>query len=74
VKSAYSDLAKAIALDRIGMAKAAGAKVIVTSCPWCEQNLKECQGENAEVQVVDLAEIVERSQGSCPKKGSRRSG
>jgi len=74
VKSAYSDLAKAIALDRIGMAKAAGAKVIVTSCPWCEQSLKECQGENAEVQVVDLAEIVERSQGGRPKKRSRRSG
>jgi L-lactate utilization protein LutB/heterodisulfide reductase subunit B len=72
VKSAYPDLARAIAADRVEMAKAAGAKVIVTSCPWCEQGLKECQAEDADVQVLDLSEIVERSLGSGPKKSSSR--
>lgn len=61
VKSAYPELAQAIAKDRIEMAKAVGAKVMVTSCPWCEQSLRECQGDNPDVQVADLAEIVEMS-------------
>ncbi len=73
VKSAFPDLAKAIALDRIEMAKAAGAKVVVTSCPWCEQTLRECQGGNADVQVIDLAELVEMSQTRGVGKDSRRS-
>ena len=73
VKTAYSDLAKAIALDRIAMAKAVGAKVIVTSCPWCEQSLRECQGEDALVHVMDLAEIVERSLLNGPNNESKPS-
>ena len=61
VKSAYPELAKAIGLDRVEMAKAAGAKTIVTSCPWCIQNLRECQGDKPEVEVVDLLELLDRS-------------
>ncbi len=61
VKSAYAGLAEAIGRDRIAMAKAAGAEVVVTSCPWCEQNLRECQGETPAVAVIDLVDVVERS-------------
>jgi Fe-S oxidoreductase len=71
VKSAYAGLAEAIGRDRIAMAKAAGAKVVVTSCPWCEQNLRECQGEAADVTVMDLVDVVERS---LSETGVRRSG
>ncbi len=71
VKSAYADLAEAIGRDRIAMVKAAGAQVVVTSCPWCEQNLRECQGETAGVTVMDLVDVVERS---LSETGIRRSG
>ncbi|MGQ9587544.1 MAG: LUD domain-containing protein [Thermoplasmata archaeon] len=61
VKSAFPDLASAIAWDRIEMAKSVGARVLVTSCPWCVQSLRECQGADQCVQVLDLVEVLERS-------------
>lgn len=61
VKSALPELASAIALDRIAMAKEVGADMIVTSCPWCVHTLRECQGERQDVQVVDLVELAEKS-------------
>ncbi len=61
VKSAHPELSAAIARDRIEMAKAAGAKVLVTSCPWCVQSLRECQGDAPSVQVVDLVDLLSRS-------------
>ena len=61
VKSVYPDLAKAIGQDRIAMAKAAGASVIVTSCPWCEQNLRDSQCDSPDITVMDLVEVVEKS-------------
>lgn len=61
VRSAFLDLASAIARDRIGMAKSVGARVLVTSCPWCVQSLRECQGADQSVQVLDLVEVLERS-------------
>lgn len=67
VKSAYPELAKAIGIDRIAMAKAAGAKTIVTSCPWCVQNLRDCQEGKPEIDVIDLLELLERSLGSASK-------
>jgi L-lactate utilization protein LutB len=71
VKSAYPELAKAIALDRISMAREIGADAIVTSCPWCEQSLRECQGDPPAVKVLDLVELVERSAlGAKAEKGS----
>lgn len=61
VKSAYPELAQAIAVDRMAMAKASGAKTIVTACPWCQQSLQEASRTDTEVSVVDITEIVERS-------------
>jgi len=61
VRSAHPELSAAIARDRIEMAKAAGAKVLVTSCPWCVQSLRECQGDAPSVQVVDLVDLLSRS-------------
>jgi L-lactate utilization protein LutB/heterodisulfide reductase subunit B len=72
VKSAYAGLAEAIGRDRIAMAKAAGAKTVVTSCPWCEQNLRECQGEAADVAVMDLVDVVERSMSKTGVRKSRK--
>ena len=67
VKSAYPELSAQIARDRIRMAKEAGATTIVTSCPWCQQSLLECQGTNPEVAVVDLLQLFERASRPAPK-------
>ena len=41
VKSAFPELALRIAAARARMAEETGADLLVTCCPWCEQNLKE---------------------------------
>jgi len=61
VKSAFPELSGEMARDRIKMAKEAGASTIVTSCPWCQQSLLECQGTAPEVAVVDILELFERA-------------
>lgn len=63
VKSAFPELAMAIGADRIAMARAVGVRTIVTSCPWCVQNLRDCQEGSPGVQVVDLLEVLERALG-----------
>jgi L-lactate utilization protein LutB/heterodisulfide reductase subunit B len=59
VKSAFPELASAIGSDRVSMAKSAGARTIVTACPWCVQNLRECQGERPSIDVVDLVDLLD---------------
>jgi L-lactate dehydrogenase complex protein LldG len=62
VKTGFPDLAAAIGLRRSGMAEAAGAELIVTSCPWCEQNLADSMvGSEYRVEVKDILELVEES-------------
>ncbi len=62
VKSAYPELASAIARDRVMMARETGASTLVTCCPWCEQGLSECQGDSVErVEVVDIVELLVRN-------------
>lgn len=71
VKSAYPELAAAIGEDRMSMAKAAGANLIVTSCPWCVQNLRECQGTDASMEILDLVDLLDRSARAAAKKDRR---
>jgi L-lactate utilization protein LutB len=61
VKSAFGNLAGAVGEARVSMAKAIGASTIVTSCPWCVQNLRECQKDGRAVEVIDLVELLDRS-------------
>ena len=63
VRSAFPELAQAIALDRIGMARAVGANTIVTACPWCEQSLREAAKSESGISVVDITELLEPSKG-----------
>lgn len=49
---------------RLEMAEQAGAQVVVTACPFCLINLEDAiktTGREGRMQVVDLAELVERS-------------
>ena len=61
VKSGNSDLASAIARQRISQAVAVGADAIVTACPWCVQNLRECQAAAGDVKVIDISELLAES-------------
>lgn len=72
VKSVHPELSTEIARDRVKMAKDAGADTIVTSCPWCQQSLVECQGANPEIAVIDLLQLLERASTSDSRQKSRR--
>jgi L-lactate dehydrogenase complex protein LldG len=52
VWTAFPELAGEIARKRASMADATGAQFIVTSCPWCEQNLSQYTS------TKDLLELV----------------
>jgi L-lactate utilization protein LutB/heterodisulfide reductase subunit B len=71
VKSTYAELATAVGEDRLSMAKASGASVVVTSCPWCVQNLRDCQKAKPVLEVVDLVDLLDRSISAGKKKGKR---
>jgi Fe-S oxidoreductase len=48
---------------RVQMAKTAGAKVIVTACPFCLVNIEDAikvSGLEGEMEAIDLAELVAR--------------
>jgi Fe-S oxidoreductase len=48
---------------RVEMAKAAGANVMVTACPFCMVNIEDAiktSGLEGEMEAVDLVELVER--------------
>jgi len=48
---------------RVEMAKAAGANVIVTACPFCMVNIEDAiktSGLEGEMEAIDLVELVER--------------
>jgi L-lactate utilization protein LutB len=73
VKSAYPSLSREIGLDRLSMAKVAGADTLVTACPWCVQNLRDCQGDCESIRVLDLVEVLDSSlRSSCISPGEKR--
>jgi Fe-S oxidoreductase len=58
-RAAYPDLALQTATERVEEAKETGAEAIITSCPYCEQNLRDplnIQGEP--MKVYDLTDLV----------------
>lgn len=59
VSQVNPDFAMWTANERLKEAKATGATALVTSCPWCERNLKDAIREYGEViEVYDIAEIA----------------
>ncbi|WP_400208586.1 (Fe-S)-binding protein [Candidatus Methanomassiliicoccus intestinalis] len=58
VRSAYPDLSAQIAADRVE--EASFADILVTSCPFCVNNLKVGKDQcKSDVEIVDLVELVE---------------
>ncbi|MFX0108776.1 MAG: (Fe-S)-binding protein [Candidatus Hodarchaeota archaeon] len=58
-KPAFSDWAIETGKKRIEHARRAGAKVIVSTCPFCSRNLRD-SASSEKVEIVDLAELVDR--------------
>jgi len=54
VKSAYPEISKKIAINRVKEAQSTGAELILTSCPFCKLNL----GENSSIEVLDTSEFI----------------
>jgi Fe-S oxidoreductase len=54
LQSAFPKLSKDLAAKRVAEAKATGATTIVTSCPFCETQLRTVPG----MRVVDLMELL----------------
>lgn len=61
VKSGFADLSAAIARRRVAQAREVGADTIVTACPWCVQNLRECQPRTSAIAVIDISELLDEA-------------
>jgi len=63
LRTGFPELATAIAKKRLLMAKDAGAEILITSCPWCVENLQSaCQDTG--IEVADLVEFLMRYRSS----------
>jgi Fe-S oxidoreductase len=58
VRSAYPDLSKAIAARRVD--EASFADMLVTTCPFCVNNLKAGVEGREAPEIVDLVQLVDR--------------
>jgi heterodisulfide reductase subunit D len=68
VKTAYPEISKAIARKRLKEAEGTGAKIIVTTCPFCAQTLRSAvDSAHPELEVVTLEVLLDR----VLKKGGR---
>lgn len=70
LQSAFPKLSRELASKRISEAKATGATTLVTSCPFCETQLRTIPG----IRVIDLMELLleatqpEEKKNSAPAK------
>jgi len=62
VRSAFFDFAQKTAKKRVYEAKVCGADSIVTSCPFCEQNLREPAKQQG-LKLLDITDLVMYSLG-----------
>jgi len=60
-------LAKKYAANRWQEAKATGAKVMITACPFCSANLM--QGKPKDIKIIDLISLVAQAYGYTGKEG-----
>ena len=59
LKSGYPDIAQNIGIERIKEAEGTEAEYIVTTCPFCEQNIRDAIiGAKSNLKVVDLVQLM----------------
>jgi len=58
-KSAFNDMAEEIAAERVKQFVAAGAEVIVTSCPFCQVNLNAgAKRAGLDIKTMDIVQVA----------------
>jgi Fe-S oxidoreductase len=60
------DLAKKFAANRWHEAKATGAKIMITACPFCSANLR--QGQPKGIKIIDMTTLVAQAYGYTGKE------
>jgi heterodisulfide reductase subunit D len=69
LQSAFPKLSRDLAAKRVSEAKATGATTIVTSCPFCETQLRTVPG----IKVVDLMELLlDATEGNGKNNNSKK--
>ncbi|RLA92464.1 MAG: Fe-S oxidoreductase [Deltaproteobacteria bacterium] len=64
VRTAVPGLASDIALDKLNYATEVGAEAIVTTCPFCESNIRlTIEKEESKLKIFDLTEMVAKAMG-----------
>ncbi len=62
VKTAYPDISQEAALKRIQEAEETGAKVLITTCPFCLQTLRAAaESASSRLEVQELSVFLERN-------------
>ncbi len=61
VSESNPDYARWTAQERIREASSTGVEALVTACPWCEKTFKEALQDNANFQVYDIVELLEKA-------------
>ena len=58
VKLVNNELAIALGKERIRQAGETGSLVLVSACPWCEQNLRDSVGDADDIKIMDIVELI----------------
>ena len=61
VKTAYPEVSRKAALKRVGEAERTGASVLVTTCPFCVQTLRDAAtASGSKIEILELAVLLDR--------------
>ncbi len=58
VKLVNNDLAIAVGKERVRQARETGSSVIVSACPWCEQNLRDSARDSDGLRIMDIIDFI----------------
>jgi Fe-S oxidoreductase len=62
VREAYPEFSNWTASERIAEARATGADVLVTACPWCERNFMDAMRTLGDsMKIYDIVELVQKA-------------
>jgi heterodisulfide reductase subunit D len=65
MKGGYPDMAMSIGTERVHDAEGVGADYIITTCPFCEQNIRDAiKGCDSKVKLLDLVQLMALSSGA----------
>jgi len=58
VKLSNDGLATDIGQERIRQAVETGSELILSACPWCEQNLRDSLPDGNTIRVMDIVDFI----------------